>query len=79
MEYKESTPLSVFVWIGTPITGSGKIAAQNAGILAAKMLAVSDDEMLKKIEDYAASLKDSVMVKKEKIESVGYKQYLEEM
>ena len=43
------------------------------------MLAVADEEMLKKIEDYAASLKDSVMVKKEKIESVGYKQYLEEM
>ena len=64
---------------GIPVATVAINGAQNAGILAAKMLAVSDDEMLKKIEDYAASLKDSVMVKKEKIETVGYKQYLEEM
>ena len=64
---------------GIPVATVAINGAQNAGILAAKMLAVSDDAMLQKIEDYAASLKDSVMVKKEKIESVGYKQYLEEM
>ena len=64
---------------GIPVATVAINGAQNAGILAAKMLAVSDDEMLKKIEDYAASLKDSVMVKKEKIETVGYKKYLEEM
>ena len=64
---------------GIPVATVAINGAQNAGILAAKMLAVSDAEMLKKIEDYAASLKDSVMVKKEKIESVGYKKYLEEM
>ena len=64
---------------GIPVATVAINGAQNAGILAAKMLAVSDDEMLTKIEDYAASLKDSVMVKKEKIETVGYKKYLEEM
>jgi len=64
---------------GIPVATVAINGAQNAGILAAKMLAVSDDEMLKQIEDYAASLKDSVMVKKEKIETVGYKKYLEEM
>ncbi|MBP3577304.1 MAG: 5-(carboxyamino)imidazole ribonucleotide mutase [Lachnospiraceae bacterium] len=64
---------------GIPVATVAINGAQNAGILAAKMLAVSDDAMLAKIEDYAASLKDSVMVKKEKIETVGYKKYLEEM
>ena len=64
---------------GIPVATVAINGAQNAGILAAKMLAVSDDEMLAKIEDYAVSLKDSVMVKKEKIEIVGYKKYLEEM
>lgn len=64
---------------GIPVATVAINGAQNAGILAAKMLAVSDDAMLAKIEDYAASLKDSVMVKKEKIENVGYKKYLEEM
>ena len=55
---------------GIPVATVAINGAQNAGILAAKMLAVSDDEMLKKIEDYAASLKDSVMAKKEKIENL---------
>ncbi len=64
---------------GIPVATVAINGAQNAGILAAKMLAVSDDEMLKKIEDYAASLKDGVMVKKEKIERVGYQQYMKEM
>jgi len=64
---------------GIPVATVAINGAQNAGILAAKMLAVSDDAMLAKIEDYAASLKESVMVKKEKIEKVGYKKYLEEM
>ena len=64
---------------GIPVATVAINGAQNAGILAAKMLAVSDDEMLKKIEEYAASLKESVMVKKEKIERVGYQQYLSEM
>ena len=64
---------------GIPVATVAINGAQNAGILAAKMLAVSDDEMLKKIEDYAASLKESVMVKKEKIEHIGYKQYMQEM
>ncbi len=64
---------------GIPVATVAINGAQNAGILAAKMLAVSDDAMLAKIEEYAASLKDSVMVKKEKIETVGYKKYLEEM
>jgi len=64
---------------GIPVATVAINGAQNAGILAAKMLAVSDDAMLAKIEEYAASLKDSVMVKKDKIETVGYKKYLEEM
>ncbi len=64
---------------GIPVATVAINGAQNAGILAAKMLAVSDDAMLAKIEEYAASLKESVMVKKEKIETVGYKKYLEEM
>lgn len=64
---------------GIPVATVAINGAQNAGILAAKMLAVSDDAMLQKIEEYAASLKDSVMEKKEKIETAGYKKYLEEM
>lgn len=64
---------------GIPVATVAINGAANAGILAAKMLATSDDELLKKIKDYAASLKESVEKKKEKIERVGCFEYLKEM
>lgn len=63
---------------GIPVATVAIDGAQNAGILAAKILAVSDDTLLAKIEAYAKELKDSVMVKKEKIERIGYKEYLQQ-
>ena len=51
----------------------------NAGILAAKMLAVSDSELLEKVKAYAESLKGDVVKKAEKLESIGYKEYLAQM
>ena len=49
--------------------------AINAGLLAAKILATSDPELLKKLKDYSASLKDQVMAKDKKLQEVGYKNY----
>ena len=48
----------------------------NAGILAAKILAVSDEELLKKLKDYSSSLKDSVQAKDKKLQELGYKGYM---
>ena len=45
---------------------------------AAKILATSDDELLNRIKAYKDELKDGVMKKKDKIEKVGYKKYMEE-
>ena len=64
---------------GIPVATVAINGGTNAGILAAKILAVSDAELLKKIEDYKEELKNGVCRKKEKIENVGYKKYLEEM
>ena len=64
---------------GIPVATVAIIGAANAGILAAKILAVSDDELLKKIEDYKEELKEGVVVKKEKLEKVGHKEYLSDM
>ncbi len=61
---------------GIPVATVAIDGAQNAGILAAKMLAIGNPELLKKIEDYKEELKAGVMAKKEKIESVGYKEYM---
>ena len=47
----------------------------NAGILAAKILAASDPELLAKVKAYAAELKDQVVAKDAKLQEVGYKNY----
>lgn len=64
---------------GIPVATVAIDGAQNAGILAAKILAVASPDLLRKLEDYKKGLKDGVMKKKEKIETVGYKAYLKEM
>ena len=51
----------------------------NAGILAAKRLATSDAELLAKLKEYSESLKNDVVKKAEKLEQVGYKEYLAQM
>jgi 5-(carboxyamino)imidazole ribonucleotide mutase len=47
----------------------------NAGILAAKILATSDPELLDKLKEYKASLKDSVVAKDARLQEAGYKNY----
>ena len=53
--------------------------AINGAANAAMILAVSDDELLNKLKDYKKGLKDKVSAKAEKLEKVGYEQYLKEM
>ena len=64
---------------GIPVATVAINGGLNAGLLAAKMLAVSDPELLARIKEYSAGLKDAVMAKKEKIEDIGYKAYMEQM
>ena len=48
----------------------------NAAILAAKILATSDEEVLKKLKDYSAEMKDTVQAKADKLKEIGYEAYL---
>ena len=64
---------------GIPVATVAIDGGANAGIMAAKILAVSDDALLEKIKAYKEELKAGVMKKKDKIENVGYKKYMEEM
>ncbi|MBO5228013.1 MAG: 5-(carboxyamino)imidazole ribonucleotide mutase [Lachnospiraceae bacterium] len=64
---------------GIPVATVAINGGLNAGLLAAKMLAVSDDELLKKLKDYKAGLKDGVVAKAEKLEKIGYEEYLKQM
>lgn len=60
---------------GVPVATVALNAAKNAGILAAQILASSDDELQQKMLDYMQSLKDSVKTKYERLEREGYEDY----
>ena len=63
---------------GIPVATVAIDGGANAGILAAKILATSDDELLARLKEYKEDLKAGVMKKKEKIENGGYKKYMED-
>jgi 5-(carboxyamino)imidazole ribonucleotide mutase len=60
---------------GIPVATVAINGGQNAGILAAKMLAMSDPELLEKLKAYKEGMKEKVVAKAEKLEKVGYKAY----
>ncbi|GFO84316.1 MULTISPECIES: 5-(carboxyamino)imidazole ribonucleotide mutase [Anaerostipes] len=60
---------------GIPVATVAINGGQNAGILAAKILAASDPELLAKLKDYSETMKNSVVAKAEKLDQVGYKNY----
>lgn len=64
---------------GIPVATVAINGALNAGLLAAKILAVSDTALSEKVAAYSSGLKDMVETKAEKLETVGYQKYLEEM
>lgn len=61
---------------GIPVATVAINGAVNAGILAAKILAVSDPELLKRLKAYVNDLKEDVKAKDAKLKEVGYKEYL---
>ena len=61
---------------GIPVATVAINGGQNAGILAAKILATSDPALLQRLKDYTQSLKESVQKKDAKLKEVGYRNYL---
>ena len=61
---------------GIPVATVAINGGQNAGILAAKILAVSDGALLERLKSYSESLKESVQEKDAKLKEIGYKSYL---
>ena len=60
---------------GIPVATVAINGGLNAGILAAKILATSDEALLEKLEAYSEEVKQSVVAKAEKLDKVGYKDY----
>ena len=61
---------------GIPVATVAINGGQNAGILAAKILAASDEGLLQKVKDYAAKQKENVEAKDQRLQNEGYKAFL---
>ena len=64
---------------GIPVATVAINGAKNAGLLAVQMLAAFDPKLQEKVKTYKRDLKDSVEEKAEKLENIGYANYLSQM
>ena len=64
---------------GIPVATVAINGGVNAGILAAKILATSDEELLKRLKAYSEEMKQDVEGRAEKLDEIGYKAYLAQM
>ena len=62
---------------GIPVATVAINGGANAGLLAAKILATSDAELLGRLKNYSAELKEQVEQKDARLQREGYKAYLE--
>ena len=60
---------------GIPVATVAINGGANAGILAAKILATSDEKLLERLKNYTKELKESVQAKDARLQEVGYKNY----
>ena len=61
---------------GIPVATVAIDGGMNAAILAAKILATSDEDVLNKLKDYSAEMKNTVQAKADKLKEIGYEAYL---
>lgn len=64
---------------GIPVATVAIGGGANAGLLAAKILATSDDSLLARLKEYSEGLKESVEKKAEKLDEIGYREYVKQM
>ena len=64
---------------GIPVATVAINGGKNAGILAAKILATSDAALLEKLKQFSEDMKNEVVAKAEKLDEIGYKEYLGQM
>ncbi|HEX7259475.1 MAG TPA: 5-(carboxyamino)imidazole ribonucleotide mutase [Candidatus Saccharimonadia bacterium] len=63
---------------GIPVATMAVNGAKNAGLLAVRMLGLGDSAILDSMHDYQKSLEAEIKIKAEKLEAVGYEDYLKE-
>lgn len=60
---------------GIPVATMAIDGAKNAALMALKILAVSDEELLRKLKEYSAGLKKAVEEKDARLQKKGYRDY----
>mgnify|MGYP002510310020 FL=1 len=60
---------------GIPVATVAINGGTNAGLLAAKILATADAELLQRLKDYSQSMKEGVQKKDQRLSQTGYKNY----
>ncbi|MDO4621617.1 MAG: 5-(carboxyamino)imidazole ribonucleotide mutase [Eubacteriales bacterium] len=60
---------------GIPVATVAIDGAKNAAILAARILGVSDPELLQKVKDFGEDGRKAVVAKDARLQEVGYKEY----
>lgn len=61
---------------GIPVATVAINGGVNAGLLAARILAASDETLLERLKQYSAGLKEQVVEKDRRLQEVGYKNYM---
>ena len=61
---------------GIPVATVAIDGGMNAAILAAKILATSDEELLNRLKDYSTEMKETGQAKAAKLDEIGYEAYL---
>ena len=64
---------------GIPVATVAIDGGMNAAILAARILATSDSQLLERLKAYTKEMKETVQAKAEKLDKLGYKAYMEQM
>ena len=64
---------------GIPVATVAIDGGVNAAILAARILATSDPELLGRLKAYSQEMKETVQAKAEKLDQLGHKEYLKQM
>ncbi len=64
---------------GIPVATVAINGAKNAGILAATIISTANDEVYKKICAYKESLNEAVLKKNDKLQELGYEEYIKQM
>ena len=61
---------------GIPVATVAINGGANAGLLAAKILATSDGEILDRLKAYSEKMKNEVVEKADRLEKIGYEAYM---